>query len=395
MKILVVAPHPYFQERGTPIAVKLLCESLVELDHEVDLLTFASGTNPSNAPYRIFRTPNIPFLREIPIGLSVKKLISDLFLVPALISKLLKRKYDAVHAGEESIFIAIATQFLHGLHISYDMDSSMADQIVEKDKRLTPVASFLQSMENTAFAEPSWVFAVCKSLGEKVKAHTGRSRVTLLQDVFSEEIIDFVEPIREGLSKGEQLILYVGNLESYQGIDLLLDSAELLIQQAGSSKWKIVVIGGNKNDIEYYQSLSFEKGLDDHVSFLGPRPFKNLSHYLKQADILVSPRLKGINTPMKLYAYLASGKTVVATKILSHTQAVDDTDCMLCEPNPIAMADALNAVLINDRLRQKLGENGKKLAYNNYSPKAYLKKLNQAYDSLAEIIKREKSRVLI
>jgi hypothetical protein len=42
-RILVVAPQPFFQERGTPIALRWVVESLSELGFGVDVLTFPIG----------------------------------------------------------------------------------------------------------------------------------------------------------------------------------------------------------------------------------------------------------------------------------------------------------------------------------------------------------------
>jgi hypothetical protein len=36
------------------------------------------------------------------------------------------------------------------------------------------------------------------------------------------------------------------------------------------------------------------------VHFLGPRPISTLDGLFRRADVLVSPRLKGLNTPMKM-----------------------------------------------------------------------------------------------
>ena len=41
--VLVFAPQPFFQERGTPIAVRLLVEELADAGYTVDLLTFHEG----------------------------------------------------------------------------------------------------------------------------------------------------------------------------------------------------------------------------------------------------------------------------------------------------------------------------------------------------------------
>lgn len=43
MRILLVAPHPFFTPRGTPMTVKLVCEALSGLGHTVDVLTYHEG----------------------------------------------------------------------------------------------------------------------------------------------------------------------------------------------------------------------------------------------------------------------------------------------------------------------------------------------------------------
>ena len=60
-------------------------------------------------------------------------------------------------------------------------------------------------------------------------------------------------------------------------------------------------------------------------------------------DILVSPRIRGTNTPLKIYSYLRSGKPIVATDLLTHTQVLSpdvarlvapDADARLPRPSP-------------------------------------------------------------
>ena len=50
-------------------------------------------------------------------------------------------------------------------------------------------------------------------------------------------------------------------------------------------------------------------GVGDQVHFLGPKPFPELDNYLVEADILVAPRIKGVNTQenISLYAFRKAG----------------------------------------------------------------------------------------
>ena len=72
------------------------------------------------------------------------------------------------------------------------------------------------------------------------------------------------------------------------------------------------------------------------------------------ADVLVSPRVKGVNTPMKIYAYLNSGKPILATDIESHSQVLDSTIAVLEPPVAERFADGICRLADDARLREEL-----------------------------------------
>ena len=80
MKILMIAPQPFFQPRGTPFSVLGRLHALSELGHEVDLITYHIGQNVKIPNVTIHRIKNIPFIRNIKIGPSLAKIPVD-FLV--------------------------------------------------------------------------------------------------------------------------------------------------------------------------------------------------------------------------------------------------------------------------------------------------------------------------
>src|SRR5262245_20710248 len=112
--------------------------------------------------------------------------------------------------------------------------------------------------------------------------------------------------MRIELGINDLLMMYVGKLECYQGIDLLLESFALVCKK--TERLDLVVIGGALVDIQKYREKAGSLSIDRKVHFLGPKPVESLAEYLSQADILVSPRIKGVNTPLKIYSYLSSGK---------------------------------------------------------------------------------------
>ncbi len=144
MRILVLAPQPFYVERGTPIAVDLLVRTLAEAGHEVDLLAFHLGTTPAYPNVTVHRIPRLPFVRAVGPGLSTKKLLCDLVFAGSLVRLLARRRFDAIHAVEESVFLAMLLGPALGVPYVYDMDSALSDQVLAKLPALTPLASLLR-----------------------------------------------------------------------------------------------------------------------------------------------------------------------------------------------------------------------------------------------------------
>ncbi len=394
MRILLLAPHPFYQERGTPIAERALLAELAAAGHEVEVLTFPEGTDPEIPGCRVRRLPALPGLSGVRPGFSAKKLWGDAVLFAAL-SKLVRRgRYDVVHAVEESAFLALAVRRLFGVPYVYDMDSSLADQMIERFPWLGSVRRLLDACERRAVRGSAGVLAVCRSLAEKARAHAPEALVACVEDASLVPPVPSAEGEASDLSTrgaerladlaggGGPIALYVGNLEPYQGIDLLLAAFRLALDRVPAAR--LVVIGGDAPSLARYRARCRELGLDGAaVVFAGPRPLGRLGSYLAQADVLVSPRLLGTNTPMKVYSYMASGRPIVATRLPTHTQVLSDEVACLVEPEPAAFARGLVRLFEDPAAGERLGAAARRLAAREHGPEAYRARLLAFYDALA------------
>jgi glycosyltransferase involved in cell wall biosynthesis len=176
------------------------------------------------------------------------------------------------------------------------------------------------------------------------------------------------------------VVMYIGNLEPYQGIDLLLQSFARVI--ARTDRADLVIVGGAARDIEAYRGECRRLDIADRVHLVGPRPIGELAAHLAEADVVVSPRLRGNNTPMKLYSYLHSGRAVVATDLPTHTQVIDRQVAMLARPEPDAFAGALLSVILDADLRARLGDAGRRLVEERFTYRAFRERLNGLLDWL-------------
>ncbi|HEX8755942.1 MAG TPA: glycosyltransferase [Steroidobacteraceae bacterium] len=381
MRILLVAPQPFYQERGTPIAVRMLVEVLCAQGHAVDLLTYHEGADLDIDGLRILRTPALPGLRHIPIGISWKKLVCDLLISGRLLGLALSRRYDVIHAVEEAVFPAILLRSSAHARVVYDMDSMLGESLVSKWRLLRPAARALRAMERAVIRRADAVFAVCSDLARHVSADAPGVPVFLIEDVAlpSQQFCGAAEPLRELLDIRGPLALYVGNLQRYQGVEQIVRAMAQLPQALDLT---LVLIGGASEDVARMRSLVRKLHLEEHVYLLGPRPLAQLSGFLVQADILVSPRLRGSNTPMKVYSYMNSGTAILATRILSHTQVLDDDCAYLVEPDPQALARGLMTLAADEALRARLSVAAGRLARDRYSVEAFREKVSAAYRKL-------------
>lgn len=381
MNILLLAPQPFYQERGTPIAVRLLAETLVASGHRVDLVTYGEGQEialPSGL--RLWRARHPAWLRGVRPGFSLKKLGCDVFLY-ALMRRLIRStSYDVIHAVEESVFLARRIQRRVGIPYVYDMDSSLPAQVLDKMPWLRWLRPALDAFETRACRHALCVVAVCPALAQ-IAQRAGAHEVFVLPDV----PLGGRESATDSSAQGSPLkipwrgtrFLYVGNLEPYQGVELLLRAfAEF---QRLSGEGTLAVVGGPLRRVKVCQRLAQELGLGERVSFPGPVPVSRLSSLLREADVLVSPRLTGINTPMKIYSYLQSGKPLLATAIEAHTQVLTPETAYLTPPEPEAMGHGMLHLARDPELRQRLGSAGRKLVERDYSVERFRERVYAIY----------------
>ncbi|VAW88292.1 hypothetical protein MNBD_GAMMA16-666 [hydrothermal vent metagenome] len=382
MKVLVLAPHPFYQERGTPIAVDLLLKALCSRGDKVDLLTFHEGNDRSYPGLKIERIRPWFTISGIQPGFSIKKLICDMHMMIRFLYFMCSRKYDVVHAVEEAAFMAMFVCPLFKTPYIYDMDSSMTTQLVDKMSLLRHIEGVLRWFEGLPMRFAQVVIPMCDALAKE--AHTrGAKCVVVLKDVSlieHETKQELALNFRTELSANKIIVMYIGNLESYQGIDLLLDSISLIHEKL--PELLVIIIGGADVHIEKYKVIAKKLGIDNVVQFLGKKPVAHMSAYMSQADLLVSPRTKGVNTPMKIYSYLHSKTAVLATDLPTHTQVMTEHIGVLAAPEKQLFAAAMLKIIRDDKHRYQLAENAYCYIEQEHSYEVFKQQLYKVYEQL-------------
>jgi glycosyltransferase involved in cell wall biosynthesis len=387
VRILILAPHPFFQPRGTPIAVRRVLEFLSSRGHQLDLLTFHEGEDVEIPNCRIHRIARPLWIRNVRAGFSLKKVVCDVFMFVKCVRMVRRNRYDLIHAVEESAFIAAAIQRLAGIPYVYDMDSSLAEQLVEAYPGLHFAFPTLRRCEAVAVRQSLGVLTVCAALEDVAHRHDPDKPIGRVEDS------TLLEPEPPRLGDGHRnnralpgvgpqtpVVMYAGNLAHYQGIELLLEGFRHALRRIPDAQ--LVIVGGLEKDIAHYGRRALRLGIESQVHFLGPRPVAALESLFRRADVLVSPRLGGLNTPMKIYSYLDSGTAVLATRLRTHTQVVDDRTAYLVPPEPEALGDGLAELLGDSALRERLASQAKAYVRKEFTPEAAERKLDSFYSAM-------------
>ena len=141
---------------------------------------------------------------------------------------------------------------------------------------------------------------------------------------------------------------------------------------------QLLFMGGSPADVARMKAEARGRGVGERTVFSGQRPPSELPVFFGLSDLLASPRAKGENTPFKIFTYLASGRPLVATRIATHTQLLDDTTAFLVEPTPEGLASGIRAALDRPEDAAARAGRGRELVEREYSVERYREKIAHA-----------------
>ncbi|UCD81344.1 MAG: glycosyltransferase [Desulfobacterales bacterium] len=349
--ILFIAPQPFYEDRGTPIANHQALVAMSDLGFKVDLATFPIGSDLALPGIRLFRTANPFRFRSVPIGLSFRKIVLDVCLLMTVLRLVKRNHYDCIQGVEEGAALALAFKALRDIPVIYDMQSSLPEQLRKVWwLRAGPGGWTSRQLERWLVRNADCILA-SSGLAPHVSAIDPQKPVFECSYTGSNP-----RPNNKELEKslgitGRPTVVYTGTFAPYQGLEDLLEAAVLV--RAEIPGVVFILVGGTGPELNHFRKLVEKCGLADTVKLQLRRPRQEIPDFLALADVLVLARKSGKNVPLKIYDYLESEKPIVATNIPAHRAILNEKTAVLVEPDPEALSGGILRALTDTDLSKK------------------------------------------
>ncbi len=156
-----------------------------------------------------------------------------------------------------------------------------------------------------------------------------------------------------GIPAGRQVVVYLGLLAPYQGVDVLLAAAKEVVEASGDAAPHFLVMGFPF--VDRYRRMAEQMGIGERATFTGRVAYDAAPDYLALGDVAVAPKLPTTEGSGKLCPYMAMGLPVVAADAPAQREYLGDLGVYVPPGDAHALASALRSLLADEAMRRSLG----------------------------------------
>ncbi|MFZ3207814.1 MAG: glycosyltransferase family 4 protein [Geobacteraceae bacterium] len=383
----MLAPTPYFADRGCHVRIYEEARELRRIGHDVRVVTYHLGRDMPGIP--TFRSMSIPWYHKLEAGPSWHKLYLDILLFCRALQVARTFRPHILHAHlHEGAFIGLLLKPLLRIPLLFDCQGSLTAEIV--DHRFIRKGSLLHRgfsmLERLINRGADCIITSSGPAASDMTVNWGISpgKVKCLMDgVNTDEFrkLDRVEARRAlGIPADIPLIVYLGVLNGYQGVDILMEVVKLFKEDGNTAHF--VVMGFPD---EVYRCRAVELGIADRITFTGRIDYRLGPFFLSAGDIAVSPKISLTEANGKLFNYMACGLPCVVFDTPVNREILGETGVYARYGDAADFATMI-AELLEDRERRiELGRQARDKAVAEHSWHARGGELEMLYKRLIGI----------
>ena len=364
LRILTLSPTMFFADYGAHVRILEEVTTLQKWGYEIEILAYPNGRDIEGIKVR--RCWGVPFNYRVIVGSSRHKIYLDVLLAAMTILHGLRHKPDIIHAHlHEGGLIGWMLSRLTGAPLVFDYQGSLTGEMVDHnflstesrffkffywlETRINYAADVILTSSTHAANLLAEKFAVSPAqiypLPDCVNADT-----FCAGNYTDAEKCQLKESL--GLPLDKKIIVYLGVLTPYQGVDLLLESLTRLNQTRND--YHVLMMG--YPGVLKYQQMAESMGLAEQVTFTGKILYQDAPRYLALGDIAVAPKISATEGSGKILNYMAMALPTVAFNTPVSREFLGDGGIYAPEISCPALETALNRALdLSAGKRQRLG----------------------------------------
>ena len=389
----MLAPTPYFADRGCHVRIYEEARALTNLGHDVRIVTYHLGRDMGDIP--VCRIPAVPWYKKLSAGPSWHKPYLDILLFFKALKVAKSFRPDLLHAHlHEGAFLGIFLKKILKIPLLFDFQGSLISELTDHGFISRGSLLFLVFKGLEKFINRNADFIITSSGQSRTELQENRDigavQVRCLMD--GVDNIDFRPyPGDEArrvlnLPPDEPVALFLGVLNRYQGLDILLEVIRLLKEKGLAIHFLIMGFPDEK-----YRRMTDEAGLSDRVTFTGRIDYSMAAFYLSAGDVALSPKISLSEANGKLFNYMACGLPTVTFDTPINREILGSAGVYAKYADAGDFAAKLEALIMNTQGRLELAQMGLERVARNHSWQARGKALEGIYMEIVEVNKRYRS----
>jgi glycosyltransferase involved in cell wall biosynthesis len=260
------------------------------------------------------------------VGSSRHKLYFDVALAATVQRAAAKFKPHLVHAHiHEGALLGWTVRQVRGVPLVFDYQGSMTAEMLDH-RFISPASPFLRPLKSLERKIDLAADAIITS------SHNAEASLRARTRDYSDRIATVVDAVNTqtfappstgieraacaalkhslGIPTERRVVAYLGLLAPYQGTDLLLEAAAIMVKEWGMRDVQFLVMGFP--GVDSYRDQADRLDLNGFVTFPGRIPYPDAPRYLALGDVAVAPKLSATEGAGKIGNYMAMGLPVVA-----------------------------------------------------------------------------------
>lgn len=342
MRILHIAPTPFFSDRGCHIRIRGIVRGLDGLETRNRLCTYPIGRDDDTVD--TVRCLPVPGYRKTAAGPSIFKIIVDPLLVLTVIRQIRKFKPDVLHCHlHEGVLIGWLAKYLAlrpSLPIGFDVQGGLVSELQSYGHlKHSLLQRLLRFVEAFVIARAN-VYYCSSEASVALFADEFGVRAQLLNHVPDGADIDAADMETSGAADDVPVAVYAGGLTESKGSKVLQEIMRLSEERRLRLRFRIIGY-----PVEDMQAFIEQHGLSN-CELVGRVPFESLGEYLAGASIALEPKSGETSEASgKLLNYMAAQLPVVCFDTSNNRSMLDGAGYYATDGSADSFVDQLDAAL--------------------------------------------------